>query len=94
MAGFHTVSAEPLQDLERPVEGDVLLCGDDPEAKRSVGELVEQIPNLRWIDAGGLAMARVVEPLTALLVSVNRGYKLREAGIKLVGRDQWGSPGG
>ena len=94
VAGFHTVSAEPLQDLERPVEGDVLLCGDDPEAKRSVGELVEQIPNLRWIDAGGLAMARVVEPLTALLVSVNRGYKLREAGIKLVGRDQWGSPGG
>ena len=94
VAGFHTVSAEPLQDLERPVEGDVLLCGDDPEAKRSVGELVEQIPNLRWIDAGGLAMARVVEPLTALLVSVNRGYKLREAGIKLVGRDEWGSPGG
>src|SRR5437588_11887442 len=94
VSGFHTVSAEPLQDLEHSVEGDVLLCGDDPEAKRSVGELVEQIPNLRWIDAGGLAMARVVEPLTALLVSVHRGYKLREAGIKLVGRDEWGSPGG
>jgi len=94
VAGFHTVSAEPLQDLERPVEGDVLLCGDDGEAKRTVGELVEQIPDLRWVDAGGLAMARVVEPLTALLVSVNRAYGLREAGIKLVGRAAWGSPGG
>jgi NADPH-dependent F420 reductase len=93
VAGFHTVSAEPLQALERPVQGDVLLCGDDPEAKHMVGELVEQIPDLGWVDAGGLPMARVVEPLTALLVSVNRAYKLREAGIKVVGRDEWGSPG-
>ena len=92
VAGFHTVSAEPLQDLSRSVEGDVLLCGDDAEAKRTVGSLVEGIPNLRWIDAGALAMARVVEPLTALLVSVNRNYKLHEAGIELVGRDAWGAP--
>ena len=54
----------------------------------------EQIPNLRWVDVGALAMARVVEPLTALLVSVNRGYKLRETGVKLTGRDSWGAPGG
>src|SRR5207237_5676174 len=66
VAGFHTVSAEPLQDLERPVEGDVLLCGDDDEAKQEVGALVAQIPDLRWVDAGTLSMARVVEPLTAL----------------------------
>jgi len=92
VAGFHTVAAEPLQDLERPVEGDVLLCGDDADAKLEVGEVVEQIPDLRWVDAGGLAMARVVEPLTALLVSVNRNYKLRDTGIKLVGRDDWGPP--
>jgi 8-hydroxy-5-deazaflavin:NADPH oxidoreductase len=92
VAGFHTVAAEPLQDLERPVEGDVLLCGDDPEAKLEVGAVVEQIPELRWVDVGALAMARVVEPLTALLVSVNRNYKLRETGIKLVGREAWGRP--
>ena len=39
-------------------------------------------------------MARVVEPLTALLVSVNRAYKLHDTGIKLVGRDAWGNPRG
>ena len=94
VAGFHTVAAEPLQAVDRPMEGDVLLCGDDAEAKRQVGGLVEQIPNLRWVDVGALAMARVVEPLTALLVSVNRGYKLRETGVKLTGRDSWGAPGG
>ena len=38
-------------------------------------------------------MARVVEPLTALLVSVNRSYKLKHAGIKVVGRKEWGAPG-
>jgi NADPH-dependent F420 reductase len=94
VAGFHTVAAEPLHDLERPMEGDVLLCGDDADAKRQIGALAEGIPELRWVDAGALAMARVVEPLTALLVSVNRNYKLRETGIKLVGRDTWGTPGG
>ena len=94
VSGFHTVSAEPLQDLGHPVEGDVLLCGDDPEAKGEVGGLVEQIPDLRWVDAGVLAMARVIEPLTALMVSVNRAYKLHDTGIRLVGRDGWGSPRG
>ena len=92
VAGFHTVAAEPLQDLTGPVLGDVLLCGDDAGAKREVGALVDQIPDLRWVDAGSLAMARVVEPLTALLVSVNRNYKLHDAGIALVGRDVWGPP--
>src|SRR5947208_6784540 len=41
VAGFHTVSAEQLHDLERPMEGDVLLCGSDSEAKQAVGGLVE-----------------------------------------------------
>jgi 8-hydroxy-5-deazaflavin:NADPH oxidoreductase len=94
VSGFHTVAAEPLQDLRRDVQGDVLLCGDDSVAKAQVGALVEQIPALRWVDAGPLAMARVVEPLTALMVSVNRAYKAHDTGIKLVGRETWGGPGG
>ncbi|MFN2544093.1 MAG: NADPH-dependent F420 reductase [Actinomycetota bacterium] len=94
VAGFHTVAAEPLQDLLHDVEGDVLLCGDDADAKAQVGGLVDAIPALRWVDAGTLSMARVVEPLTALMVSVNRGYKLHDTGIKLVGRESWGPPAG
>jgi 8-hydroxy-5-deazaflavin:NADPH oxidoreductase len=92
VAGFHTVSAEPLQDLHHPVEGDVLLCGTDDEAKAAIGELVEKIPNLRWADAGALSMARVIEPLTAMLVSVNRNYGIHHAGIRLTGKDRWGRP--
>jgi NADPH-dependent F420 reductase len=90
VAAFHTVSAEALQELERPMDGDVLVCGAEAEAKAAVGALVEKIPNLRWIDAGVLSMARIVERLTAILVSVNRNYGIKEAGLRLTGREGWG----
>src|SRR5438105_4558525 len=61
VSGLQTVSGEALQDLERPLEGDVLLSGADGEAKAAVGELVQKIPDLRWVDAGPLSMARIVE---------------------------------
>jgi 8-hydroxy-5-deazaflavin:NADPH oxidoreductase len=92
VSGFHTVSAEQLHDLERAMEGDVLLCGAEPEAKQAVGALVEKIPNLRWVDAGPLSMARIVERLTAVLVGVNRAYGIKESGIAVTGRESWGPP--
>jgi NADPH-dependent F420 reductase len=91
VAAFHTISAEQLQDLDRPMESDVLVCGDDAEAKALVGELVDAIPNLRWVDAGALSMARIVETMTALLVSVNRRYRISDAGFRVTGRDAWGA---
>lgn len=94
VAAFHTISGEALQGLERPLESDVLVCGSDPEAKATVGDLIEEIPNLRWVDAGDLSMARIVETLTAVLVSVNRAYKIHDAGFRVTGRDGWGRPGG
>jgi NADPH-dependent F420 reductase len=94
VGAFHTIAAEALQDLDRPIESDVFVCGGDPEAKAVVGGLIEDIPNLRWVDAGPLSMARLVEPLTALLVSVNRNYGIHDAGFRVTGRDAWGSPGG
>jgi NADPH-dependent F420 reductase len=94
VAAFHTVSGEQLQDLERPMDSDVFVCGKDPAAKATVGELIDQIPNLRWVDAGDLTMARIAETMTALLISVNRTYKLHDAGFRVTGREAWGKPGG
>jgi hypothetical protein len=37
-------------------------------------------------------MARIVERLTAVLVSVNRGYGIKESGISVTGRPSWGTP--
>jgi hypothetical protein len=93
VSAFHTVSGEQLQDIERPMESDVFVCGKDPSAKATVGGLIEQIPNLRWVDAGDLTMSRIVETMTALLISVNRAYKLHDAGFRVTGRESWGKPG-
>jgi NADPH-dependent F420 reductase len=92
VAGFHTIAGDALQNLDVPLESDVLVCGDDAEAKAIIGSLVDGIPNLRWVDCGTLSMARIAETMTALLVSVNRTYKMRDSGFRIVGRDEWGSP--
>jgi NADPH-dependent F420 reductase len=93
VAGFHTIAADALQDLERPIESDVLIAGSDRAAKDAVGGLIEQIPNLRWVDCGELSAARIAETLTALLISINRTYRVKDAGFRISGRDAWGSPG-
>jgi NADPH-dependent F420 reductase len=92
VSGFHTVSAEALHEYDRRLEGDVLLCGADADAKAAVGALVDKLPDLRWVDAGTLSMARIVERLTALMISVNRVYGIRDAGVRMLGRDAWGRP--
>src|SRR6185503_20591895 len=92
VAAFHTIAGHELQRLDEPLESDVLVCGDDPEAKAVVGSLVRDIPDLRWVDCGALSMARIAETMTALLISVNRTYKVRGAAFRIVGRDGWGDP--
>ena len=93
VAGLHTIAADALQHLERPIESDVLLAGSDREAKATVGGLIEQIPNLRWVDCGALSSARIAETLTALLISINRTYKVKDSGFRIQGHDRWGPPG-
>ncbi|MFB3739277.1 MAG: NADPH-dependent F420 reductase [Candidatus Velamenicoccus archaeovorus] len=92
VAAFHTIAGSALQDLEHPLDSDVFVCGSDREAKATVGELIDRIPDLRWVDAGDLSMARIVEPLTAVLVSVNRTYRIHDSGFRVTGRDTWGVP--
>lgn len=84
VAAFHHVSATDLLVPDRKLEGDVMVCGDHGESKAMVMSLVSAIPSLRPIDGGGLANARYVEELTALLLTINRIYKCR-ASIKIVG---------
>jgi NADPH-dependent F420 reductase len=93
VAGFHTIAADALQALDQPVDSDTLLCGDDAEAKARVGALIDGISGMRWIDCGPLANARITESLTALLITINRRYKVKDSGFRMVGRDAWGPIG-
>ena len=84
VAAFQNVSAEELQDPERVVQGDVVICSDFSDAKSLVSDLTRKIPDLRPVDGGGLANSKYVEQITPLLVTINRIYKIH-AGIKIIG---------
>lgn len=84
ISALHTVSAALLADLDHRLDEDVLICGDRREDKARLAELIELIPGLRPVDCGPLELARIVEPLTALLISINARHRTR-AGIKITG---------
>ena len=84
VSALHTVSAATLGELDAELDEDVLVAGDSKEAKRRVAELIGLIPGLRPVDAGRLEVARLVEGLTPLLISVNIRHKAH-AGVKLTG---------
>jgi NADPH-dependent F420 reductase len=83
-AGFHHVPAKELGDLDHPIESDVLICSDYPEATRITSEIVAKVPNLRPLDAGGLSQATPIESFTAVLLQLNVHYKTRVA-VKFTG---------
>lgn len=85
ISAFHNVSAELLHDLDTVPDCDIFLCGNDAEAKLKVASLVNLIPGLRALDAGGLEMSRICESMTALLISLNRRYKTRRSGFRVTG---------
>jgi len=93
VSGLHTVAAKHLAELDHPLDEDVLIAGDDRDAKARVAALLAQIPGLRPIDAGRLEMARITEQLTALTIGINIRHKAT-AGIKLTGLPAGGSFGG
>jgi NADPH-dependent F420 reductase len=84
VSALHTVSSQTLRELDHPLDEDVPVAGDSKEAKRRVAELIMRIPGLRPVDCGRLEMARYVEGLTPLLISVNSRHKTH-AGVKLTG---------
>ena len=91
IAAMHTLAAPTLADLDAELGEDVLVCGDRKADKARVAQLIETIPGLRAVNAGALEMARIVEQLTPMLISVNSRYKAH-AGIRLTGLpadDHW-----
>ena len=81
VSALHTVSAPGLSDLSHDLDEDVPVCGDKKADKARVAELIGRIEGLRPVNAGALEMSRIVEQLTALMISVNIRYKTH-AGLK------------
>ncbi len=84
ISALHTVSAATLADLDVALSEDVLVSGRKRDDKRRVARIIEQVDGLRCVDAGPLEQARIVEPLTAMLIGINGRYKTH-AGIHITG---------
>jgi 8-hydroxy-5-deazaflavin:NADPH oxidoreductase len=82
-AGLQSLAAVHLTGPEPPDE-DVLVCGDPSPAKDLSLDLASRLVKGRAIDAGPLANARALEGMTAVILNVNRRYKVH-AGIRLTG---------
>lgn len=77
VSAFQNMSAYRLQDIENQIECDAIISGQK-SARKEVMELAELIPGVRGIDGGMLDYARLVEPITALLIGMNIRYKSKE----------------
>ena len=86
VGAFKTIPASHLLALERPLEGDVFVCGDDAAARADVAALVARVRNLRAVDAGPMRNARAIEGITALLVNLNRAHRAHTS-IRVLGLD-------
>ncbi|HVM68284.1 MAG TPA: NAD(P)-binding domain-containing protein [Gaiellaceae bacterium] len=82
VAGMHSLAASNL--AEEPPDEDVLVCGDDPDAKALALDLAGRVCAGRAVDAGPLASARALEGMTAVIVNVNKRYKAH-AGLRVTG---------
>src|SRR5579859_4275179 len=74
VAAFQNAGAEMLHG-DAPVDCDIIVCGDDPEANKLVRALAARIPGVRALDGGKLETARILEQITALLVGLNIRHK-------------------
>jgi 8-hydroxy-5-deazaflavin:NADPH oxidoreductase len=83
VAAFHNLSADLLNG-DAPLDCDVIVCSDDPDAAQLTRELAAKIPGVRPIDGGKLENARIVEQITALLIGLNIRHK-GHAGIRITG---------
>jgi len=83
-AAFQNLSASKLMD-DAPVDCDVVVCSNDERARQLASELAEKIPGARALNGGKLENARIVEQLTALLITLNVRYKVQGVGMRFTG---------
>ncbi|GBC69154.1 hypothetical protein HRbin01_00847 [archaeon HR01] len=85
VSALHTVSAERLARISEPVDTDTFIFGDVWEAKKRVAALLGDVDGLRPVDGGPLKNSRIGEQLVKILLSVNKRYRVRDAGIRVSG---------
>lgn len=81
---FQNISPEQLEKFDTKIETDVLVVGADRETRDMVIALIKKI-GIDAFDAGMIQNAVIVETMTAALIAINIRYKIKGAGIRLIG---------
>ena len=84
VGAFHNVAASALWSEQDYLDDDVIVVGDSTEGKQVAIELASTVTGRPGLDGGKLRLARVLEPLTAVLISINRKYQTH-SGISVTG---------
>ncbi len=93
---LHTIGADRLAQLNEPVNSDTLVFGDSREAKSRIAAILYLVDGLRPVDGGPLKNSRIGEQIVRILLSVNKKYGIKDAGIQISGltdrvvREKWG----
>jgi 8-hydroxy-5-deazaflavin:NADPH oxidoreductase len=84
VSAFQNVSAVHLRDLAHAIDCDVLVCGDDADARDIAIGLAHDAGMRAW-HAGALANSVAAEALTSVLIAINKRYKVASSGIRITG---------
>ena len=82
VSAFQNVAAVHLQN-DAPLDFDVLVCGNDKDAREQVVQLVVAA-GMRGFHAGSIDNSAATEALTSLLIFINKQYQCH-SGIRITG---------
>ena len=75
VGAFHEIHVRRFAKLDRTIDSDTIITGDDEDAKLAVMHLAGHVDGVRAIDGGPLSLTRFVEGFVAVLISINLRYK-------------------
>ena len=84
VSAFQNVSAEHLGVLGHVIDCDVLVCGDDKDARAEAIALARDA-GMHAFHGGALVNSAAAEALTSALIAINRQYKIKHSGIRITG---------
>jgi len=91
VSAFQNVAATHLADLDHAIDCDVLVCGNDPEARECVVDLAKDAQMHAW-HAGRIDNSAIAEALTSALIFINGKYKIDGAGLRITGEPGSATP--
>ncbi len=84
IGALHNVSANTLNNLKKTINCDVLVCGNNLEARLKTIDFISKL-GVNAYNAGDASAARCIEAITPILIRINmsKAVPFSHAGIKI-----------